>query len=111
VSTLFPDDSTNRDRERAIRNMRERKHARSRSLRRKERRAAAVQAETALYVSIAEFAELTGVHPATVRRRIADGTLKHTRLVGNNNKYGRVLIRRDQLGGQLGQRPVTGKRK
>jgi excisionase family DNA binding protein len=67
-------------------------------LRRKERREAAIQSERALYVSAAEFAELTGVHPATVRRRIADGTLKHTRLIGDGNKFGRVLILRDQLG-------------
>jgi excisionase family DNA binding protein len=78
--------------------MRARKNARARSLRRKARREAAIQSERVLYVSVAEYAELTGVHPATVRRRIADGTLRHTRLVGKDKKFGRILILRNQLG-------------
>jgi hypothetical protein len=77
--------------------MRNRKSARTRTLRRKERRAEAIQSERALYVSVAEYSELVGVHPATVRRRIADGTLKHKKLVGKNNQHGRILILRDQL--------------
>lgn len=28
------------------------------------------------YLSVAEFAQLSGVHPRTVRRRIADGTIR-----------------------------------
>jgi excisionase family DNA binding protein len=95
VSTTSQDQS---ERELAIKRMRIKRNAHARVLRRKERRAEAVRSERALYVSVAEFAELTGVHPATVRRRIADGTLKAKKLVGKDNAFGRILILRDQLG-------------
>jgi hypothetical protein len=85
------------DRELAIKRLRLRKNAQARVQRRKERRAAAIQTEKALFVSVNEFAELVGVHPATVWRRIKDGTLKAKKLVGKNAKHGRVLIPRDQL--------------
>jgi hypothetical protein len=85
-------------RERSIRNMRARKNARARVLRRKERREAAIKSERALYVSVNEFAELSGLHPATIWRRIKDGTLKAKKLVGEGAKHGRVLVYRDQLG-------------
>jgi hypothetical protein len=86
------------DRERAIHNMRARKNARVRTTRRKERRQAAIKSGEAFYVSVAEFAALSGLHPATIWRRIKDGTIEAKKLVGKGNKHGRVLIRRDQLG-------------
>jgi hypothetical protein len=86
------------DRALAIKRMRDRKSARARSLRRKASREAAIQTEKALYVSVNEFAELSGLHPATIWRRIKDGTLKARKIVGKSAKHGRVLIRRDQLG-------------
>jgi hypothetical protein len=78
------------ERARAIRNLRARKQARLRKDRAKARREAAVQSEKALFISVAEFAELSGLHPATIWRRIKDGTLKAKKLVGKGNKHGRV---------------------
>jgi excisionase family DNA binding protein len=86
------------ERERAIRAMRAKRYTRARVLKSKERRQAAIQSGEAKFVTVNEFAELTGVHQATVWRRIKDGTLKVKRLVGKNNKIGRTLIPLDQLG-------------
>jgi hypothetical protein len=82
------------DRERAIRAMRAKRHTRIRA----DRRKAAVQSGEALFVSVAEFAVLTGISPATIYRRLADGTLKSKKLVGRGNHKGRTLVDRSQLG-------------
>jgi hypothetical protein len=86
------------DRARALRALRAKKQARARRDRAKGRREAAIQSERALFVSVNEFAELSGLHPATIWRRIKDGTLKAKKLVGQGKAHGRVLVRRDQLG-------------
>jgi hypothetical protein len=86
------------ERARKIRNLRARQQARLRKERAKARRKAAVHSGEARTVSVAKYAELSGLHPATIRRRIADGTLKAKKLVGKGKKWGPVLIYVDQLG-------------
>jgi hypothetical protein len=83
---------------RAIRNLRAKKQARLRMERAKASRDAAVKTGEARTVSVAKYAELSGLHPATIRRRIADGTLRATKLIGKGKKWGPVLIYVDQLG-------------
>jgi hypothetical protein len=84
-------DSDQFERTRAARLARRRKQVRLRTDQARARRQEAVQSGKALFVSINEFAELSGLHPATIYRRIKDGTFRSKKLKG------RLLIPRDQL--------------
>jgi hypothetical protein len=95
VSTTTQDQS---ERERAIRRLRAQRNTRARVARRQERRKAAVKTGEALFVSVSEFAVLTGMSPATIYRRLADGTIKAKKVIGKRHKKGRTLINRAQLG-------------
>ena len=83
---------------RAKRNKKAKMQARLRKERARVQRAAAVQSGEAHTVSVAKAAELLGVSPDTIRRRIADGTIKAKKLVGEGRKWGPVLVYLDQLG-------------
>ncbi len=63
-------------------------------------RKAAIDSGRATFVSVAEFSERSGVHLATVYRRVADGTLRHKKLIGKGLKRGRVMIYADQIGAE-----------
>jgi excisionase family DNA binding protein len=84
-------DSDQLERARAARLARRREQVRLRAEAARSRRQEAVKSGKALYVSINEASELIGVHPATLKRRIDDGTFKAKKLKG------RWLIYRDQL--------------
>ncbi len=78
-------------------------HARVRRLERQRQarqahRKAVIDSGRATFVSPAEFAERSGVHLATVYRRVSDGTLRSKKLIGKGLKRGRVMIYADQIG-------------
>jgi len=77
-------------------NARVRRLARQRQARQADRKAA-IDDGRATFVSPAEFAERSGVHLATVYRRLADGTLLHKKLIGKGLKRGRLMIYADQI--------------
>jgi hypothetical protein len=65
---------------------------RARVERRHAARAEAVKTGKAKFVSVAEYCLLTGLSPATIYRRIGDGTLAATKIGGKSKRGGKLLI-------------------
>jgi hypothetical protein len=89
VSTSEPEPES--ERALAIKKLRSKRNARARVQRSKERRQAAIQSGEAKFVSPREYSELTGLHIATVHRRLKAEKLRFKK------DGARVLIFADQL--------------
>jgi hypothetical protein len=71
--------------------------ARAKAAKRKREAASAQPAALKTYISPTEFSRRSGVHLATVYRRVDDGTLKHRKLIGAGKRRGRLMIDASEL--------------
>jgi hypothetical protein len=75
---------------------RQRKANRAFAKKRRLARAAAVENGKAVFISPIEYCIATGLHPATVYRRVASGEIR-AKKIGKGKRGGRILIYADEL--------------
>jgi hypothetical protein len=83
-------------RAKARRLARQRKANRAFAEKRRLARAAAVESGKAVFLSPTEYCIATGLHPATVYRRVASGEIR-AKKISKGRRGGRILIYADEL--------------